>query len=122
MKIKREKVKMCTLGNSFKEILETVNGGLIYVAKNAEVIILINRKWKSSVYNGVAYSLLTHNLARFDTNAHDLKKMYKDLLSVIIEEQYKLEDEQYKLEDSVAVALKAIITGSYKNYRVKKLS
>ena len=81
-------------------------------------LLLPTVKWKSSVYNGVAYSLLTHNLARFDTNAHDLKKMYKDLLSVIIEEQYKLEDEQYKLEDNIAVALKAIITESYNNFAV----
>lgn len=118
----RKPIKMHLIGNSYKEILESVNDGYIYVGRNHEVVILINREEQNSKCKGIAYSLLTHNVASFETSIHGLKKMYKDLLSKIIDEQYKLEQKESKLEDNILTALIAIDEWSYKNYRARKLS
>jgi hypothetical protein len=67
---------------------------LYYVGLNYEVIILIKRKGKSYKYEGMAYSLLTYNVAGFEVSINELKEMHEDLLSKIIDEQIELNDDQ----------------------------
>lgn len=104
----RKKGDMYLVGNGYSEILESVNADFIYVGISYEVIILIKRKRENCNYEGMAYSLLTYNIATFEVNINELKEMHKDLLFNIIDEQYKLYDDQEELKDNMTTALKAI--------------
>ena len=103
-----KKGNMSLLGNGYKEILGVINCGSIYVGINFEVIILIKKKADNFKHEGMAYSLLTYNVAVFEVNLKELKEMYKDLLSQIIEEQFELEDDQEQLKDNMTTALIAL--------------
>lgn len=103
-----EKGNMSLLGNGYKETLKAINSGSIYVGINFEVIILIKRKGENCKYEGMAYSLLTYNIARFEVSLNELKEMHKDLLSQIIDEQFELEDDQEQLKDNMTTALTAL--------------
>ncbi|AGX43909.1 hypothetical protein [Clostridium saccharobutylicum] len=100
-----KKGNMSLLGNGYKEILGAINRGSIYVGINFEVIILIKKKADNFKYEGMAYSLLTYNVAVFEVNLKELKEMYKDLLYQIIDEQFELEDDQEHLKDNMMTAL-----------------
>lgn len=101
----KKNVNIYTLKNGYKEILDSIDSGHIYLGENQEVIIIIKRIGGNSNYKGIAYSLLTYNIASFKVNKNELRQMHRDLLSKIIDEQYEFEDEQEKLEDNMGTAL-----------------
>ena len=103
-----KKGNMNLLSNRYKEILRAINSGSIYVGINFEVIILIKEKTENFKYEGMAYSLLTYNIARFEVTLNELKEMHKNLLSQIIEEQFELEDDQEQIKDNMTTALTAL--------------
>lgn len=120
----RKKVKIHVLSNGYREILDAINSGFVYVGKNQEVVVLINKQGQNREYKGIAYSILTCNVARFEMNINELKEMHNDFLSKIMEEQYKLEDDEDDMIEefeNISNALVALQKGSYKNYRVTRV-
>lgn len=119
----RKRVNIHILGNGYKEALDGINSGFVYVGKNEDEVVLINKKGQNREYKGILYSPLTCEVLRFEMNIEELKKISKEL-SKIMKEQYKLEDneddviEQFENISDVLIALKR---GSYKDYTARRV-
>lgn len=119
----RKRINVHILGSDYKEILDAINSGFVYVGKNQDAVVLINKKGQNREYKGIAYSPLTCEVLRFEMNIDELKKLSKDL-SKIMEAQYKLEDNEddvIEQFESISDALIALQRGSYKDYRVRRV-
>lgn len=119
----RKTVKIHVLGNSYREILDAINSGFIYVGKNQDEVVLINKKGQNREYKVIVYNPLIYVGFRFEVNIDELKKLSKEL-SKTMEEQYKIEDNEYDMIEqfgSISDALIALQKGSYKNYTAIRL-
>ena len=116
-------VNINVLDNGYREILEAVNSGFIYVGKEQHQVVLVNNQGQNREYKVIVYNPIICVGYRFEVNRDELKKLAKDF-SENMEEQYKIEDNEYDMIEqfeSISDAIIALQIGSDRVYTPIKM-
>ena len=119
----RTRINAYILDGNYKEIIDAINSGFVYVGKMQDNVILINNKGQNSQYKVILYNTLIYADLRVEMDIDKLKRFSKDLPE-IMEEHYKIEyneDDVIEQFENISDALIALQRGSYKDYTARRL-
>lgn len=124
--MERKRVNMFILENKYKDIIKAIEDGYIFAGRGSEgVCIFINNKGKGKKLKCIMFNTISCTCTRFELNKNMFKKIYTDYLSKLFNAQYKIEDNEDDMIEqfhNLGNAIHAMETGTYKNYKARKLS
>lgn len=124
--MERKRVNMFVIENKYKDIIEAIEQGYVFAGRGSEgACIFINNKGKGNKLKCIMSNTISCTFTRFELDKNMFKKIYNDYLSKLFNAQYKIEDNKDDMIEqfyNLGNAIHAMETGSYKNYKARKLS
>ncbi|HEY8890190.1 MAG TPA: hypothetical protein VIM70_08020 [Clostridium sp.] len=126
--MERKRVNIFLLDNEFKNIIKAIEAGFIYVGRCFDgACLFINNKGEGKKLKCIMFNTKSCSVTRFELDKITFKKMYNEHLLEITNVQYKIEDNEDDMIEQFynlgnAIHAMETETGTYKNYKTRKLS
>ncbi len=115
------------LTNNFDDIIKAIEAGNVYVCRFPDgVCVLVNKQKKVSKYKFIMYNPMSSVATRAEMSRKEFKALFDEVLVHLSREHYEFEENEeinvIEQFESIADALMALKKGSFRNYKVRKLS
>lgn len=123
----RKRLTMNFLNNNFKDVMQSIEAGNIYVCRYHDgFCVFVGKEKGSSKYQFIMYSPMSVVAEKTKLTKQQFKISFEKVLTCMSNEHYEFEvDAEFNLIEqyrNIANALMAFEKGSFRNYKVRKLS